>query len=432
MSTNKNIVITNGQLLDPSQNRQALGELWISGEKIVPQDSFDRQAAEIIDASGKWVCPGLLDIHCHLREPGQTHKEDILSGSQAAVQGGFTDIFALANTSPPVDSVNVLKLIQAIAASKGKAEVHQYATLSLGMAGEELSPMRSLWDAGAVAFSDDGLPYRNMALLKRGLEYARSLGAVIVSHSEDLSLAEGGGMHPSKEAFFLGYGQTDPAAEVSVIAREIELARSVPGGRLHFAHISTARSVELIRRAKNDGISVTAETTPHHLILNYLAVCDHGAQARMNPPLRTDQDRAALIAGLVDGSIDALATDHAPHALAEKGLGFAKAPYGILGFETALPLYLEALYHSGLMKPLALISKLTSEAAKVMNYPIPSLKAGYKANVTVIDPDFAWLYASDQSASKSTNSPFFASPLRGRATESIVKGKRLWSVEEKK
>ncbi|MDX1918960.1 MAG: dihydroorotase [Candidatus Caenarcaniphilales bacterium] len=423
------LIIKNALLIDPSSSSEpVVGDIYVEGDKIVDKPSSLPDNLEVIKADGKWLSPGLVDIHCHLRDPGFPAKETIASGTRSAAAGGFTCICPMANTKPTVDNLSTLEYIYLKAEKEGMIALKQHVALSHGLASKELVDMRILLDAGAVAFSDDGMPYDNVELFRVGLEYAASLDTVIVSHAEDSILATGGAMRRGEWSVRLGHTGMPAEAESAAVAREIEILRSVPQAHLHFSHISTKASVELIRRAKNDGLKVTAETTPHHLTSTDQAVSEHGTRAKMNPPLGTLEDITAIKAGLKDGTIDALATDHAPHTESEKARSFQDAPFGITGFETALALYIESLIVTGVLTPLELIRCLTTKAydcLHIQDQPI-SLQPRTIANLTLIDPDLAWTFREEDTQSLSKNSPYYGRLLKGRATHTIYKGKVVW------
>jgi len=426
------ILIKNGLILDPVKDASYTNthSIYIQNGCIADIPETPPSDTKIIDADNCWISPGLIDIHCHLRDPGFTAKEDLETGAQSAAAGGFTTICPMANTKPAIDEIERLEYVQLRSKEKSSVQILQHAAVSKGLAGREMVDMPGLWSQGAVAFSDDGLPYDNAKLLKTALQYAKTLEAVVVSHAEEASLATGGCIRESKESLELGVHGIPAEAESVAVARELEILRSVPGAHLHFSHISTANSVHLIRQAKDQNLHVTAETTPHHLLLTVEAVSEHLTRAKMNPPLATKEDQEALIEGILDGTLEALATDHAPHTEAEKSKALSDAPFGITGFETALAIYLQVLVHSGRLSPLALIKLLTVNPIKCLQirHREVSLDIGSKANLTLINPELYWSFTPEITKSKACNSPFYGMSLRGRAIYTIVDGEIVYSV----
>lgn len=425
-------LIEHGLLIDPSQGRE--GEYDILIEEGVIRDvakpgTFKAvPAVERIDAAGKWVVPGLIDVHAHLREPGYEWKETILTGTRAAVAGGFTTVCCMANTNPVNDNAEVTKFILDKAASAAQARVCPIGAVTVGLKGEQMAPFSELRKAGCVGFSDDGKPISNMLLLRRALEWCAMLEAPIALHEEDDCLCESGSMNESALSSRLGLRGMPGAAESLCIARDIEIA-AVTGAHIHFCHVSTARSVNLIRRAKEDGLNVTAEVTPHHLLLNEDAVLEFDTNAKMSPPLRSAADVEAVREGLRDGTIDCIATDHAPHELDKKRVEFSLAAFGIIGFQTALPLVLD-LVRGGTLSRMRAIESLTSAPARIMGLPAGSLQPGIRADITVIDPSRQWHFTKENNLSLSANSPFFGRPLRGCASSVLVDGRLAYSGSE--
>src|SRR6185369_13256548 len=369
----------------------------------------------------------LIDLHTHLREPGQEYKEDIASGTRAAAAGGFTAVCAMPNTVPPNDTRAVTELIVRRAAEIGAVRVYPVGAISKGLKGESLAEMGELREAGCVAVSDDGHPVMNAELMRRAMEYARTFDLTIVQHCEDLTLSAGGAMNEGPVATRAGIRAQPSAAESSMVARDVELA-ALTGARYHVAHVSSAESVRLVREAKRRGLAVTCEVTPHHLTLTDAACAHYDTAAKCNPPLRSLADVEALREGLRDGTIDAVATDHAPHSTIEKDVEFEQAAFGMIGLETALPLVLE-LVRGGVLTPSELCTRLSVRPAAIFRLPGGSLAEGRPADVTVIDPEASWTLDPGVLRSRSRNTPFAGRPLRGRAALTIVGGKVAFAHE---
>ena len=417
------LLIKNGRYINPKTNTDEKLDVLVQNGKIVElkKEINSNGSTKIIDAKDLWVVPGLIDIHCHLRDPGQPEKETIETGTKAAAAGGFTSICPMANTLPPIDTAAMVEYINKTNQKYGSINIFQIAAVSKGLKQEEITPFEELKSAGAIGFSDDGKPIENLNLLRHALEYAQMIDANIVSHAEDSSLCCGGAVHEGHWSIKLGIPGIPSSSEAACVAREIELVRQTKG-KIHFAHISTKEAVELIKKAKSDGLKVTAEVTPHHLILTDEDVQDFDTNKKMNPPLRSKTDKEALINGVLDGTLDTFATDHAPHTTEEKTRSIVEAPFGIIGFETALPLYLAVFYHTKKLKPIDFIKKLTVNPASALNIPRGSISTGDVADITVIDPDFLWTYDVNSSFSKSRNSPFHMRSLKGKAIYTIVNG----------
>jgi len=359
-------VFRGGRVLDPASGTDAVCDVLVDGDHIAKVGA-GLTGDRVIDCTGKWVVPGLIDMHVHLREPGYEYKEDVASGALAAVRGGFATILAMPNTKPVIDSAAVVALVQAKAKAAGLARVLVAGAITVGQKGVELTPMVELAEAGCVGFTDDGRPVPTAALMRRALEYAQSVNLPVISHAEDLSLSHGGHMHEGEHSCRLGLGGIPAAAEEICIARDLMLA-ALTGGRLHIAHLSTRGGREMLREAKKRGLKVSCEVSPHHFSLTHERVGDYDTQAKMNPPLRTQVDIDALIEGMRDGTVDCIATDHAPHASLDKDAPFAEAPFGIVGLETAVPLTLKL----GL-PPLRAIALLTTGPARVLGLPYGTL-----------------------------------------------------------
>jgi dihydroorotase len=419
------LIIKHGRVIDPASKRDQVGDVFIAGGKFVKSlTPAQKKKAKSIDARGLVVCPGLVDIHVHFREPGQTHKETILTGSQAAAGGGFTTVVCMPNTSPPADNAGTVELINNAARN---AVVHVYPTgcITVGMKGEQLAPYGSLKKAGVVAITDDGLCVQSNELMHRAVEYARMFGLTVLDHCQDDSMTDKAVMNEGVVSTRLGLRGWPHAAEDIIVARNIILSR-YSGAHIHLQHITSALSVEFIRRAKQDGINVTAEATPHHLALTEEALGTYDTNLKMNPPLRTEADRQAIIAGLKDGTLDCIGTDHAPHAPEEKDKEFDYAPNGIIGLETALPVCLDVLVRQNRFKLPQVIDLLTRRGAEILQLPAGTLAVGAAADVCVFDPDEKWTYDTYQAFSKSINSPWNKQQMTGRVKSTIVSGKVVY------
>ncbi|OGI08265.1 MAG: hypothetical protein A3I68_04320 [Candidatus Melainabacteria bacterium RIFCSPLOWO2_02_FULL_35_15] len=417
------LLIKNGRYINPKTNTDEILDILVQNGKItdLKKEINLNGSTEIINAKGLWVLPGLIDIHCHLRDPGQPEKETIESGTKSAAKGGFTSICPMANTKPPIDTAALVEYVNKTNQKHGAVNIFQIAAVSKGLMQEELTPFEELKAAGAVGFSDDGKPIENLSLLRHALEYVQMFDMNIISHAEDSKLCCGGAVHEGHYSLKLGIPGIPSASETVCVAREIELVRQTKG-KIHFAHVSTKEAVKLIQRAQNEGLRVTAEVTPHHLVLTDEDIQDFSTNKKMNPPLRSQEDRDALIKGVLDGTIGVFATDHAPHTFEEKSRSIVEAPFGIIGFETALPIYLEVFYHSERLSPLDFVKKLTVSPASVLNIPRGSISLGDIADISVIDPDVNWTYDVNDTFSKSRNSPFHTRKLKGKAIYTIVNG----------
>ena len=417
------IVIENGTVIDPSAKRDGEFDVLIDAGKIKEvgaKGAFTKIQAQKIEAAGQLVVPGLVDLHVHLREPGYEWKETIETGSRAAVLGGYTTVCCMPNTNPINDSAQVTEFILERAESAGLCRVRPIGAVSIGSKGEQLAPLSELWKAGCVAFSDDGEPVYDAGLMRRALEWCLMHGCPISCHEEDKSLTCGGCMNESPRSLRMGLKGMPSVAEDVMVARDIELARYT-AGRVHICHVSTARSIELVRRAKRDGIAVTCEVTPHHLVLTEEALGNYDTNAKMSPPLRQAEDRDALVQALQDGTIDAIASDHAPHDKDSKTVEFSEASLGILGLQTSLPLMLEFM-HAGVISRTRAVDVLSSGPARAFGLKAGTLQAGAPADVSVIDPDYEWIFSEKDVISLSRNSPFLGRKLRGRATYVVVDG----------
>ncbi len=412
-------LIKNGRIIDPKNSRDAIGDLAVKNGRLVNAGEENIDDAVEVDATGCWVVPGLIDMHVHLREPGEEYKEDIISGSRAAAAGGFTGVACMPNTRPVNDNRAVTSLILELAA-KASTRIYPVAAISKGSNGESLAEFGDLREAGAVAVSDDGLPVRDSQLMRRALEYAADFGLAVISHSEEPSLSHGS-MNEGEVSTRLGLQGIPTVAESIMVYREIALAEYT-GKAVHIAHVSTAMSTELIRSAKKRGVLVTAETTPHYFTLTHEAVEGYATNAKMNPPLRSEEDRQAILQGLADGTFDAIATDHAPHSVLEKEVEFDAAANGIIGLETSLPLSL-ALVREGIIDERRLVELMSVNPASILGLEAGTLSVGAPADVTIINPQIAFHYTEDKVVSKSKNSPFLDWKLQGRAVLTLMGGR---------
>jgi len=435
------LLIHGGHIIDPSQGLDQVGDLLIAEGKIVqavgtvtPSRSpkHCEGKAKNLDATGLVICPGFIDLHCHLREPGFEEKETIATGTKAAAIGGFTTVCCMANTKPPLDTPAAVVRVKRKASKDSLVAILPIGCITKGRKGKELTDMAELVEAGVIAFSDDGDPVASSQLMRRALECGRELSLPIIDHCEDKTLSDNGIINEGQVSAKLGLKGIPAAAEEVMVARDLTLAK-LTRARLHIAHVSTKGSVELIRRAKEEGISVTAEVTPHHLKLTEERIMGESphksfdTNAKVNPPLRTKEDVEALIRGLKDGVIDAIATDHAPHTLADKNCGLELAAFGISGLETALGC-LMSLVHQGELSLTQLISKLTCEPAKVIgrNGELGTLKTGAPANITILDPDREWIVNSRNFASKGKNTPYDGYKFKGKVMATIANGKIVY------
>jgi dihydroorotase len=427
------ILLRGGRVIDPARNLDASADVLLQDGKIVRiepglatpagKDAWD------IDVKGMWVVPGLIDMHTHLREPGHEYKEDIETGTRAAAAGGFTAVCAMPNTVPPNDNRAVTELIVRRAREVGAVRVYPIGCITQGQKGETLAEMGELQEAGCVAVSDDGKSVMNSEVMRRALEYARGLGMVVIQHAEDTNLSAGGPAHEGAASTRIGLRGQPAAAESAMVARDLELV-ALTGARYHVAHVSCAETVRLVRDAKRRGLPVTCEVTPHHLTLTDEACASYDTSTRVNPPLRSDRDVAAVREALADGTIDAVATDHAPHSTVEKDVEFEQAASGMIGLETALALCLE-LVAANIISPADLITRMSAAPAKILGLPGGTLALGSAADVTVIDAQAAWTCDPSCLRSRSRNTPFGGRSMCGRAMLTIVAGKIVYAAEEK-
>ena len=414
-------------MIDPVVGRDAQGDVFAVEGQIVPELSAEQKAkAEQINARGLVVCPGLVDIHVHLREPGQTHKEDIGSGSQAAAAGGFTSIVCMPNTSPPVDNVGILEQVKKAIAEKAVVNVFPTGCITLGMAGQQLTNIGSLCEGGVVAITDDGLCVQSNEIMRRAVEYSSMFDLCVMDHCQDASLTQGAVMHEGEWSLRLGLRGWPSAAEDIIVQRNITLA-AYTRAHIHLQHISSARSVAMIRQAKAEGIPITAEATPHHLSMTDECLRDYDTLFKVNPPLRSAEDRTAVIEGLLNGTLDCIASDHAPHTPDEKEQEFDDAPFGMLGLETTLPVALKVLYHSKRTDLPFVIACLTHRPAKVLKLGKGTLQPGAGADITLFDPEEPWVVEKDMLHSRSHNSPWLGQQLLGRIKRTIVNGKVVYT-----
>ncbi|MBK9187446.1 MAG: dihydroorotase [Phycisphaerales bacterium] len=420
------LLIRGGRVIDPASSTDATLDLAIRDDRIeaIGKGLSSAGVDRVIDATGKLVVPGLIDPHVHLREPGHEHKETIASGTQAAVVGGFTSVCCMPNTAPALDAPELIRFVYDAAARTGACRVFPVAAATKGRKGEELAEIELLAQAGAVAISDDGDCIPTAGVMARVFGAVARTGLVFMQHCQDPTLTRGASMHAGEISVRLGLTGWPREAEEIIIERDVRLARA-SGCRYHVQHISSAGSVEIVRKARAAGARITAEASPHHLILTHEACEHYNTSAKVNPPLREASDRDAIRAGVADGTITVLATDHAPHADFEKSLPFEEAPMGLLGLESALPLYAEALVHTGLIGWPRLIAMMTLEPARLCGLDAKGLgvlRAGGVADVTILDPDAAWILDAGALKSRSRNTPFAGRSLRGRAAVTIVAG----------
>jgi dihydroorotase len=421
-------LIRNGRIIDPANGRDEIGDLWISAGRISENFKEAKREVETIDATGLIVSPGLIDMHVHFREPGFGWKETIESGARAAAAGGFTTVVCMPNTSPVADSPSTIAWIKDRAAEVASVRVLPTGAISKDLAGEELAPIGSLAQAGVVAITDDGHCVQNNELMRRAVEYARMVGVPVLDHCQDYNLVGNGVVHEGYWSTLLGLPGWPSAGEEAIVARNVLLAGCCDH-RIHCQHISAAGSVRLLREARGRGVQISGEVCPHHIALTDESIQNFDSDFKMNPPLRTQRDIDALLEGIADGTLEILASDHAPHAKFEKEVEFDAAPFGIVGLETELGLFIDLLIHRhktiGLPR---LIEMLTVNPAKLLGLKAGTLSLGAPADVTLIDPDLEWTVDADSFQSASRNTPFDGWKLKGRAVRTLVVGITAWQL----
>lgn len=427
----RTIQISGGRVIDPSQGMDEICDVWLGRGRVLAIGEWYEEADRVIDARGLIVAPGLIDLHVHLREPGNEEDETIETGAAAALAGGVTTIACMPNTTPAIDTQGLAAFIVLQAQKARQANVYPVAAVSKGRKGEELAELGQLVEGGAVAFTDDGAPVSNAGLMRRALLYAKMFDKVIMQHCQVMELTDGAVMNEGFESARLGLAGMPAAAEDIMVARDIRLAE-ITGGRLHIQHISTARAVELVREGKKRGVQVTAEACPHHFTLTDECLRSFDSNYKMNPPLRTREDVDAVIEGLRDGTIEILATDHAPHAKEKKDRELDLAPFGIVGLETLLPITVASLIEPGFLSWPEVIRKLTIAPAQLLRLPKGSLRPGSDADVTLIDPTTEWTIDPTKFRSKSRNTPFGGWKVRGRAHTVIVNGEVRYTLPDAK
>ena len=422
------LLIKNGHIIDPASGQDGVADLLIENGLVsgigVNLTSAD---AEVFDASGMFVAPGFLDIHVHLREPGAEHAETIESGAKAAAAGGFTSVCCMPNTTPVNDSATVTSYIIERARKLAPVNVYPIGAITKGSLGEELASIGSMVNAGVVAISDDGRPVMNSRIMRRAMETAKAFGVPVIDHCEDLNLSSGGDMHEGLTSTRLGLRGIPSCSEDVMVARDLLLAE-LTGARFHVAHISTERSVQMVAFAKLRGMDVSCEATPHHFALCDEDLLPYDSNYKMRPPLRCHPDVEAVIDGIVNGTVEVLATDHAPHAGSEKMQEFERCPFGITGLETAIGLTLERLVHPGKITMRRMVELYTTNPARIMNLPKGRLAAGSIADVTIFSATHEWVYDVNKTESKSKNSPFNGYQFRGGPIATIVAGKFVWKA----
>ena len=420
--------IRNARVIDPASRRDSVGDLFaLDGKMVARLSAADRGRARKIDARGLVASPGLVDIHVHFREPGQTHKETIATGSRAAAAGGFTTVVCMPNTTPPADNAGTIQFILDAVRRDAVVKVLPTGCITIGMKGDTLAPIGSLKRAGVVAITDDGDCVQSNELMRRAIEYAKMFDLPVMDHCQDQSMTEGAVMNEGDMSIRLGLRGWPNAAEDVIVSRNVILS-AYTGAHIHMQHISSALSVEIVRRAKADGVRVTAEATPHHIALTDAALATYDTNFKMNPPLRTEVDRRAIIAGLRDGTLDCIATDHAPHTDYEKDKEFDYAPNGIIGLETALAVVLDVLVRQSRFRLSHAVDLMTRKPAGLLGLPAGTLAVGAAADICLFDPEEVWTYDAKAGQSKSSNSPWSGRKLRGRVKTTIVDGRVVFPI----
>lgn len=419
MNTRNHYILSGGRVVDPSQGIDGVMDIGVANGIIVAPGEITNP--EIIDLSGKVIAPGFIDIHVHLRQPGNTGAETIATGTRAAAAGGFTGVLAMPNTRPCCDSAGTIEIIKRESERHARVRVYTCGCLSKDMEGKEMAPIGSLKNAGVMALSDDGCCIQDHNLMRHVVAYAKSFGLPILDHCEEESLKGDGVMHEGKWSVLLGMQGIPGAAEEIIVQRNIILAKTIDW-KIHIQHVSTRESVDMIRRARARGIRVTAEATPHHIALTDENIKRFDTNYKMNPPLRSEEDRQGVIEGLRDGTITIIATDHAPHTRTQKEAEFDIAPFGIIGLETAIPVCMTELYHTGILTLSELVAKFTAGPAELLGLEVGTLKCGSHADITIIDPDLEFVYDVNQSYSKSRNTPFNGMKFKGCAIGTVVNG----------
>ena len=423
------VILQGGRVVDPEQGIDGVYDVLLADGRVAAlgADLEVPDGVEVVDCRGLVVVPGLIDVHVHLREPGGEHKETIASGARAAAAGGFTAVCAMPNTDPVIDSPATVGFVAAAGRAAGACRVYPVGALSLGQRGEQLTEIGELVDAGAVAITDDGRPVMDSGLMRRALEYSQTFDIPVADHPEDLGLSGKGTMNEGVVSARLGIQGKPNASEDVHILRDL-LVAELTGGHIHLQHVSTRHGVRAIREAKARGVRVTAEATPHHLLLTDEAVEGYRTEAKMNPPLRTEEDRLEVVAGFLDGTLDTLATDHAPHHYDEKEQAFDDAPFGVVGLETAVGLVLTHFVHEGRMDLPTVVDRMSRAPARAFRLPGGDLKEGGPADVTILDLEAEWIVDSSAFLSRSRNTPFDGWKLKGRAVRTIVGGRTVWSL----